>query len=153
MLSFTGVPPTLGFLGKFYLFRTVLEGGYAGLALVGVLASLISAYYYLRVVVVMYMREGEPAASQDPWLRLVAYGSAICVVLLGIFSDSPPAPGFSSDPIALLAAPGPTVTLETELVSLYFRISVQSSLANISQSPCSVLNFQSALHLNNPRLF
>jgi len=86
MLSFTGVPPTLGFLGKFYLFRTVLEGGFVGLALIGVLASLISAYYYLRVVVIMYMREGEPVASQDPWLRLVAYGAAIGVVALSIFS-------------------------------------------------------------------
>jgi NADH-quinone oxidoreductase subunit N len=54
---------------------------------VGVIASLISAYYYLRVVVVMYMREGEPVVTQDPWLRLVAYGSAIGVVLLGIFSS------------------------------------------------------------------
>ncbi len=52
MLSFTGVPPTLGFVGKFYLFRTVIEGGYIGLALIGVLTSLVSAYYYLRVVVI-----------------------------------------------------------------------------------------------------
>jgi NADH-quinone oxidoreductase subunit N len=87
MLSFTGVPPTLGFLGKFYLFRTVLEGGFVGLALVGVIASLISAYYYLRVVVIMYMREGVPVVTQEPWLRFVAYGSAIGVVLLGIFSS------------------------------------------------------------------
>jgi len=59
MLSFTGVPPTLGFVGKFYLFRTVLQGGFTGLALIGVLTSLVSAYYYLRVVVIMYMREGD----------------------------------------------------------------------------------------------
>ena len=63
MLSFTGVPPTLGFMGKFYLFRTVIEGGYLGLALIGVFTSLISAYYYLRVIVIMYMREGEPDRS------------------------------------------------------------------------------------------
>ena len=43
MLSFTGIPPTLGFWGKFYLFRTAVEGGYIGLALIGLLTSLVSA--------------------------------------------------------------------------------------------------------------
>lgn len=86
MLSFTGVPPTLGFVGKFYLFRTVIEGGYLGLALIGVLTSLVSAFYYLRVVVVMYMRDGEPEVRSEPWLQAMAYGSAFGVVLLSIFS-------------------------------------------------------------------
>jgi NADH-quinone oxidoreductase subunit N len=86
MLSFTGVPPTLGFVGKFFLFRTVVEGGYIGLALIGVLTSLVSAYYYLRVVVIMYMRDGEPEARREPWLQLMAYGSGIGVVILSIFS-------------------------------------------------------------------
>jgi NADH-quinone oxidoreductase subunit N len=86
MLSFIGVPPTLGFVGKFYLFRTVLEGGFVGLALIGVITSLISAYYYLRVIVIMYMRDGEPVARIEPWLRLTAYGTALATVLLSIFS-------------------------------------------------------------------
>lgn len=86
MLSFTGVPPTLGFVGKFYLFRTVIEGGFIGLALIGVLTSLVSAYYYLRVVVIMYMREGEPEVRSERWLQLTAYASALAVVLLSIFS-------------------------------------------------------------------
>ena len=68
MFSFIGVPPTLGFLGKFYLFRTVIQGGYVSLAIIGVLTSLISAYYYLRIVVVMYMQEGEPQVRREPWL-------------------------------------------------------------------------------------
>lgn len=87
MLSFTGVPPTLGFLGKFYVFRTLLEGGFPGLAVIGVVTSLISAYYYLRVVVYMYMREGEPQAIRDPWLYIAATASAVCLVVLGIFSQ------------------------------------------------------------------
>ena len=87
MLSFTGVPPTLGFVGKFFLFRTVVEGGYIGLALIGVLTSLVSAYYYLRVVVVMYMREGEPEVRQELWLQLTAFVAALGVVLLSIFSS------------------------------------------------------------------
>ena len=86
MLSFIGVPPTLGFVGKFYLFRTVVEGGYIGLAIIGVLTSLVSAYYYLRVVVIMYMKEGEPEVRREPWLQLTAFGAALGVVLLSIFS-------------------------------------------------------------------
>lgn len=82
MLSFTGVPPTLGFVGKFYLFRTVIDAGYINLALVGVLTSLISAYYYLRIVVIMFMRDGEPQVTRDLWVNLTAGTSAVALVLL-----------------------------------------------------------------------
>ncbi len=87
MFSFTGIPPTLGFIGKFYLFRTVIEGGYVGLALIGVITSLVSAYYYLRVVVVMYMRDGEPVARSETWLNLAAAVSAIGTVALIVLSE------------------------------------------------------------------
>jgi len=87
MLSFTGVPPTLGFAGKFFVFRAVLEGGYVNLAIIGVLASLISAYYYLRLVVVMFMQDGEPEVHQETWLNLTAGVSAIATVLLFIFAQ------------------------------------------------------------------
>lgn len=86
MLSFIGVPPTLGFLGKFYLFRTVLDGGYVGLALIGVLTSLISAYYYLRVVVIMYMHDGEPEIRSERWLNLTVATTAAATVVLSIFA-------------------------------------------------------------------
>jgi NADH-quinone oxidoreductase subunit N len=86
MLSFTGVPPTLGFMGKFYLFRTVIEGGYIGLAVIGVLTSLISAYYYLRVIVAMYMQEGEPEISRNFWLQFTAVGAALLTVVLSLAS-------------------------------------------------------------------
>jgi NADH-quinone oxidoreductase subunit N len=86
MLSFTGVPPTLGFVGKFYLFRSVLDGGFVSLALVGVLTSLISAYYYLRVVVIMYMQEGEPEVRSESLLNLTAIAAAVGTVALSIFS-------------------------------------------------------------------
>lgn len=82
MLSFTGVPPTLGFVAKFFLFRAVLEGGHVWLAIIGVVASMISAYYYLRVVIIMYMREGEPLAVKEPWLQLVMGLSAVGTVVL-----------------------------------------------------------------------
>lgn len=86
MLSFTGVPPTLGFLGKFYLFRTVIEGGFVGLAVIGVLTSLVSAFYYLRVVVVMYMRDGEPSVQGERWLYLAGYSAAIGTVALSLLA-------------------------------------------------------------------
>jgi NADH-quinone oxidoreductase subunit N len=82
MLSFIGLPPTLGLLGKFYLFRSAIAGGFPGLALIGVLTSLVSAYYYLRVVVNMYMKEGDPAVEADPWLGLTSSAAAIATVAL-----------------------------------------------------------------------
>jgi NADH-quinone oxidoreductase subunit N len=84
MLSFTGVPPTLGFLGKFYLFNTVIKGGFVGLALIGVLTSLVSAFYYLRVVVIMYMRDGQPVVRNENWVRLTAGLAAIGTVVLAL---------------------------------------------------------------------
>jgi NADH-quinone oxidoreductase subunit N len=64
LVSLTGIPVTAGFVGKFYLFGAAVAAGWVELALVGVLMSVVSAYYYLRVVVAMYMREPE---GQDEW--------------------------------------------------------------------------------------
>jgi NADH-quinone oxidoreductase subunit N len=86
MLSFTGIPPTLGFMGKFFLFRTVVEGGFIGLAIIGVLTSLISAYYYLRVVVIMFMHEGEPELRRESWLSLTAAAAAVGTVLFSLYA-------------------------------------------------------------------
>jgi NADH-quinone oxidoreductase subunit N len=85
MFSFTGVPPTLGFWGKFFLFTAAVNGGFTGLALIGLLSSLFSAYYYLRVVVVMYMRPGEPVVRRELWLGLLAGGSALLIVGLALY--------------------------------------------------------------------
>lgn len=84
MLSLIGFPPTLGLVGKFYLFRAVLSGGYVGLAIIGVLTSLISAYYYLRVVVTMYVQEGEPEIEREFWLGLTIVGTALVTVLVSL---------------------------------------------------------------------
>ena len=84
MLSLTGFPPTLGLVGKFYLFRAVLSGGYVGLAIIGVLTSLISAYYYLRVVVTMYMQDGEPETEREFWLGLTTAGTALVTVIVSL---------------------------------------------------------------------
>jgi len=82
MLSFIGFPPTLGMVGKFYLFSAVIAGGFPGLAVIGVLTSLVSAYYYLRVVVNMYMREGDPTIEIEPWLDFITASTAVATVAL-----------------------------------------------------------------------
>ena len=82
MLSLTGIPPTLGLIGKFYLFRVVVEGGFIWLAMIGILTSLISAFYYLRVIVIMYMKEGEPKTTSEDWLNFTWGAMAVLTVIL-----------------------------------------------------------------------
>jgi NADH-quinone oxidoreductase subunit N len=84
MLSLVGFPPTLGLVGKFYLFRAVLSGGYIWLAIIGVVTSLISAYYYLRVVVTMYMKDGEPETERETWLGLTTGATAVITVVVSL---------------------------------------------------------------------
>lgn len=100
MLSFTGVPPTLGFAGKFFLFRAVLEGGFVGLAVLGVLTSLVSAYYYLRLVIIMYMHPGSPRVHRERWLDMTTAVSAIATV--GLFFFSEPLFRWAADAVLML---------------------------------------------------
>jgi len=88
MISLTGVPVSAGFVGKFYLFRAAVDAGYVSLAIVGFLMSVVSAYYYLRVVVAMYMRD---PVREDTWARIspasaVALSFSVVVILgLGVY--------------------------------------------------------------------
>ncbi|MCH8125258.1 NADH-quinone oxidoreductase subunit N [candidate division KSB1 bacterium] len=59
MFSLAGIPPTGGFVGKFYIFSAAIQSGYVWLVIIGVLNSVISVYYYLRVVINLYMRDAE----------------------------------------------------------------------------------------------
>lgn len=88
LISLAGLPPTLGFFGKFYLFSAAIGEGLLWLALWGVLNSVISVYYYLRPVVVMYMREGEAdiAGHSLNATMITAVVSAIFIVTLGVVS-------------------------------------------------------------------
>ena len=89
MFSLAGIPPTAGFLGKFYIFSGAIEAGYVGLAILGVINSVISVYYYLRVVVWMYMTPdigGQDPLIQSGWpLRVTMAVTAIGVLLYGIW--------------------------------------------------------------------
>lgn len=90
MFSLAGIPPTAGFMAKFYLFSAVVTGGYIGLAVIGLLFSGVSLYYYLRVVVWMYMRPAVKAPA-DAAGRLSYSGmtalclSALAILAVGVF--------------------------------------------------------------------
>lgn len=79
MLSLTGIPPLAGFFGKFYLFSAAVAAGWTWLAVAGVLNSVVSAYYYLRVTVAMFMKEPEPTAA--PAAPVLADSLALALTL------------------------------------------------------------------------
>ena len=100
MLSLTGVPPTGGFSGKFFLFRAAVEADLVWLALVGVVTSVISAYFYLRLVYLSYMFEGEEGAVESPRaLDLVVGVSALATLVLGLL----PGPWFDAAQQAIIS--------------------------------------------------
>ena len=92
MVSFAGIPPTAGFWGKLFIFRQAIEAGHWGLALVGILTSIISVYYYLRLVVTMYMQPEEnpvqfPLDPRSLSGMAIAF-SVAAVALVGFFPDT-----------------------------------------------------------------
>jgi len=101
LLSLVGIPPTAGFVGKFYLFGAAVRSGYVWLAVIGVLNSAAAAYYYLRIIVNMYMREpeGTPAVVMPSFAGALAVVVALWgVIQLGLF----PAPLFDLAQSAVL---------------------------------------------------
>jgi len=88
MLSLTGIPPLVGFAGKFYVFTAAVHEGFVALAVIGVLNSVISAAYYIRVVVLMYMTPAtsEPGrAISRPYLLTSIVVSAVATIIIGVF--------------------------------------------------------------------
>jgi NADH-quinone oxidoreductase subunit N len=95
MLSLAGFPPLTGFTGKFYLFRAAIFAGHTDLAVIGALNSLVSVFYYLRVILMMYMEEGGADAKtlgRAPYLYAAVAVAAVATVYLGIF----PAPALEA---------------------------------------------------------
>jgi NADH-quinone oxidoreductase subunit N len=87
LLSLGGLPPTAGFIGKWYIFSAAVSAGYYGLAVLGVLTSVISVFFYLRVVVMMYMaeREGETQPVRITGLGMAALAVSIAAIFyLGV---------------------------------------------------------------------
>lgn len=87
MFSLTGIPPTAGFIGKLYVFMSAINAGYTWLVLVAVVFSVISAYFYLRIVMYMYMREPkvEVATSKSGTLGVALGVAAVMVLAIGIY--------------------------------------------------------------------
>ncbi len=93
LVSLAGVPPTAGFFGKMYVFQAALGAELYGLAIVGLLNSVIGAYYYLKVIVFMYMKEPKPGAPQATPMRSGMLAAALLVAALvvlglGIFPEN-----------------------------------------------------------------
>jgi len=81
MFSLTGIPPTAGFIGKLYIFMSAINAGYTWLVVVAVVFSVISAYFYLRIVMFMYMREPKVAVTLS---TSTAMGIALGVTTVGV---------------------------------------------------------------------
>ena len=87
LLSLAGFPPTAGFVGKFYIFKSAVGAGHIWLVIIGAINTAISAFYYLRVVVTMYMREPEEELEFSPYASTLVVGLILAVVgilLIGI---------------------------------------------------------------------
>jgi NADH-quinone oxidoreductase subunit N len=86
MLSFAGLPPTGGFLGKFYVFSAAYDRGWLWLVIVGIFATAVSLYYYLNVIRALYLRPGAElqfaAGGQPPRDALLQVGTIACVVVV-----------------------------------------------------------------------
>jgi len=88
LLSLGGFPPTAGFIGKWYIFAAAMQQGQYALAIIGVLTSVISVYYYLRIIVMMYMSESahtEPVARLSPTATAALAMSVAAVFYLGVY--------------------------------------------------------------------
>ncbi len=87
MFSLTGIPPTAGFIGKLYVFMAAINAGYTWLVLVAVVFSVISAYFYLRIVMYMYMREPkvEVSTSKSGALGVALGITTVAVLVIGVF--------------------------------------------------------------------
>ena len=90
MFSLTGIPPTAGFIGKLYIFMSAINAGYTWLVVIAVIFSAISAFFYLRIVMYMYMREPREVVnlSTSPTTGLALTVSTAAVLLIGVFPST-----------------------------------------------------------------
>ncbi|MCK9425550.1 MAG: NADH-quinone oxidoreductase subunit N [Ignavibacteriaceae bacterium] len=90
MFALAGIPPFAGFFGKYFVFVSAIEANLTWLAIIGVISSAISAYFYLRVVVVMYFKSTDSPLEVEPSYQalLGIFISALLVLVMGIFPNS-----------------------------------------------------------------
>jgi len=93
MASLTGLPLSAGFIGKLYVFMAAVEAGLTWLAVIALIFAVVSAYYYMRVVMVMYMRDPNPSSVASPRLvtspalSFVLACAVAGVILFGLFPN------------------------------------------------------------------
>lgn len=85
MFSMAGIPPLAGFIGKFYIFMAAVEAHLYTLAIVGVLASVVSAYYYIRIIKVMYFDEPGIEPLESPLPRAITGVVAVSSIFILLF--------------------------------------------------------------------
>ena len=95
MFSLAGVPPMLGFFGKFYVLKAAVDAGMSWLAIAGVVASVIGAFYYLRIVFYMYFGADQEGASSRmapvQWLALMGVAAVMLIAIINFFGIEPAA--------------------------------------------------------------
>jgi NADH-quinone oxidoreductase subunit N len=83
MFSMSGIPPLAGFFSKLFVFQAAVAGGYIAVAVIGVLASVVASYYYLRVVKVMFFDEPVlPLEKTCSWSRKIVAAASLAFILL-----------------------------------------------------------------------
>ncbi len=105
LLSFTGVPPLVGFVGKFYIFSGAIQGGLVWLVIIAVLNSVMAAYYYIYIIVAMYMQEGGVEVGSltlRPGLAATIMIALAATIVIGIY----PAPYMTAATTAFNSARG-----------------------------------------------
>ena len=90
LLSLAGLPPLAGFIAKFYIFKAIIIADYLWIAVVGIMGSVISAYYYLNIVKVMYLDEAEELfkIESKKSIKLILFISALLILTFLIYADS-----------------------------------------------------------------
>ena len=90
LLSLAGLPPLAGFIAKFYIFKAIIFADYLWIAVVGIMGSVISAYYYLNIVKVMYLDEAEELfkIESKKSIKLILFISALLILTFLIYADS-----------------------------------------------------------------
>jgi NADH-quinone oxidoreductase subunit N len=92
LVSLAGLPPTGGFMGKFYILRASVEAGYVNLAVILAVTTLISYWYYLRVIVTMYMRPAETPRGRVRWDGALTGVLSVCAILTFLLGVLPSVP-------------------------------------------------------------
>ena len=87
LFSLAGIPPLAGFFAKFYIFKSVIEQSMYFLAIVGLLSTVVAAFYYLRIIKIMYFDEEKDSYDKDHnlWLKLSLTVSTILILMYFIF--------------------------------------------------------------------